>query len=336
MAYQRFSLFPDSPSFKDLFSARSLRYRWRNGDPVITTAIMAICIVVWAIEAVLFLVWPEGGNAFVNAGMLLPATAVRHPWTFITSMFLHQPTSLWHILFNMLTLWCVGPVLERMMGHWPYLALYLLSGLGGGAGLMVWAVCSPSGWMTAAYGASGALFGLFAAILVVYRRIGIDIRSMLIWMLINFLMPVITPGIAWQAHVGGFIVGGVLAWLLVTGLHAFRGKSLTWRIGIASLSIAFVILSFLWITSGQMWMNVDNAHILCLSQRRTTKYRRRFPPFLWGVDIGYPQFSHRKFLMFRHFVNILVDNPPRYPRLTHRSDLTYPQSYPRMWKTTCV
>ena len=46
MAYQRFSLFPDSPSFKDLFSARSLRYRWRNGDPVITTAIMAICIVV--------------------------------------------------------------------------------------------------------------------------------------------------------------------------------------------------------------------------------------------------------------------------------------------------
>ena len=245
MAYQRFSLFPDSPSFKDLFSARSLRYRWRNGDPVITTAIMAICIVVWAIEAVLFLVWPEGGNAFVNAGMLLPATAVRHPWTFITSMFLHQPTSLWHILFNMLTLWCVGPVLERMMGHWPYLALYLLSGLGGGAGLMVWAVCSPSGWMTAAYGASGALFGLFAAILVVYRRIGIDIRSMLIWMLINFLMPVITPGSAWQAHVGGFIVGGVLAWLLVTGLHAFRGKSLTWRTTVYGITVFVVVVAII-------------------------------------------------------------------------------------------
>lgn len=245
MAYQRFSLFPDSPSFKDLFSARSLRYRWRNGDPVITTAIMAICIVVWAIEAVLFLVWPEGGNAFVNAGMLLPSTAVRHPWTFITSMFLHQPTSLWHILFNMLTLWCVGPVLERMMGHWPYLALYLLSGLGGGAGLMVWAVCSPSGWMTAAYGASGALFGLFAAILVVYRRIGIDIRSMLIWMLINFLMPVITPGIAWQAHVGGFIVGGVLAWLLVTGLHAFRGKSLTWRTTVYGITVFVVVMAII-------------------------------------------------------------------------------------------
>lgn len=177
--------------------------------------------------------------------MLLPATAVRHPWTFITSMFLHQPTSLWHILFNMLTLWCVGPVLERMMGHWPYLALYLLSGLGGGAGLMVWAVCSPSGWMTAAYGASGALFGLFAAILVVYRRIGIDIRSMLIWMLVNFLMPVITPGIAWQAHVGGFIVGGVLAWLLVTGLHAFRGKSLAWRTTVYGITVFVVVVAII-------------------------------------------------------------------------------------------
>ena len=132
-----------------------------------------------------------------------------------------------------------------MMGHWPYLALYLLSGLGGGAGLMVWAVCSPSGWMTAAYGASGALFGLFAAILVVYRRIGIDIRSMLIWMLINFLMPVITPGIAWQAHVGGFIVGGVLAWLLVTGLHAFRGKSLAWRTTVYGITVFVVVVAII-------------------------------------------------------------------------------------------
>ena len=106
---------------------------------------------------------------------------------------------------------------------------------------MVWAVCSPSGWMTAAYGASGALFGLFAAILVVYRRIGMDIRSMLIWMLINFLMPVITPGIAWQAHIGGFIIGGLFAWLLVSGLHALRGKSLGWRAAVYGVAVFLVI-----------------------------------------------------------------------------------------------
>ncbi|WP_270560487.1 rhomboid family intramembrane serine protease [Bifidobacterium dentium] len=244
MAYQRFSLFPDSPSFKDLFSARSLRYRWRNGDPLITTGIMAVCIVVWIVEVVLNLVWQGGLNAMLNAGMLMPATAVHKPWTFISSMFLHQPNSLWHILFNMLTLWCVGPVLERMMGHWSFLALYAVSGLAGGTGMMLWAVLSgASGWITPVYGASGALFGLFAAILVVYRRIGLDIRSMMIWMLINFLMPVIMPNIAWQAHLGGFLFGGMFTWLLVSGLRVLRGKSLLRRTLIYGTVMVIVIIA---------------------------------------------------------------------------------------------
>lgn len=205
---------------------------------------MAVCIVVWIVEAVLNLVWQGGLNAMLNAGMLMPATAVHKPWTFITSMFLHQPNSLWHILFNMLTLWCVGPVLERMMGHWSFLALYAVSGLAGGTGMMLWAVPSgASGWITPVYGASGALFGLFAAILVVYRRIGLDIRSMMIWMLINFLMPVIMPNIAWQAHLGGFLFGGMFTWLLVSGLRILRGKSLPRRTLIYGTVMGIVIIA---------------------------------------------------------------------------------------------
>ena len=205
---------------------------------------MAVCIVVWIVEAVLNLVWQGGLNAMLNAGMLMPATAVHKPWTFITSMFLHQPNSLWHILFNMLTLWCVGPVLERMMGHWSFLALYAVSGLAGGTGMMLWAVLSgASGWITPVYGASGALFGLFAAILVVYRRIGLDIRSMMIWMLINFLMPVIMPNIAWQAHLGGFLFGGMFTWLLVSGLRILRGKSLQRRTLIYGTVMVIVIIA---------------------------------------------------------------------------------------------
>lgn len=205
---------------------------------------MAVCIVVWIVEAVLNLVWQGGLNAMLNAGMLMPATAVHKPWTFITSMFLHQPNSLWHILFNMLTLWCVGPVLERMMRHWSFLALYAVSGLAGGTGMMLWAVLSgASGWITPVYGASGALFGLFAAILVVYRRIGLDIRSMMIWMLINFLMPVIMPNIAWQAHLGGFLFGGMFTWLLVSGLRILRGKSLPRRTLIYGTVMGIVIIA---------------------------------------------------------------------------------------------
>ena len=205
---------------------------------------MAVCIVVWIVEAVLNLVWQGGLNAMLNAGMLMPATAVHKPWTFITSMFLHQPNSLWHILFNMLTLWCVGPVLERMMGHWSFLALYAVSGLAGGTGMMLWAVLSgASGWITPVYGASGALFGLFAAILVVYRRIGLDLRSMMIWMLINFLRPVIMPNIAWQAHLGGFLFGGMFTWLLVSGLRVLRGKSLLRRTLIYGTVMVIVIIA---------------------------------------------------------------------------------------------
>lgn len=212
-------MFPDSPSARSLFNRNALRYQWRSNGPVITGAIILVCVAVWVVEALLMLVWPTGGAIMVYYGRFDPLLAVAEPWRFITSMFLHAPKSLMHIAFNMLTLWCVGPILEKLMGHWPFLALYLISGFGGSLGLMAWAALEPSGqgWLTGAYGASGALFGLFAAMLIVYRRIGEDIRSMLIWMGINFLMPFLTPGIAWQAHVGGFIIGGLFTLLLVSG-----------------------------------------------------------------------------------------------------------------------
>ena len=238
MAYQRFSLFPDSPSFKDLFSARSLRYRWRNGDPVITTAIMAICIVVWAIEAVLFLVWPEGGNAFVNAGMLLPATAVRHPWTFITSMFLHQPTSLWHILFNMYSLFIFGCVLEHVWGGKKFLLFYLVTGIGAAlihSGVMYLEAISLQNaleagniaanieltqlYTTPTVGASGAIYGLLLAygmlfpnnvMQLIFPPVALKAKYfVLIFGALELLLGITNSGgsIAHFAHLGGMIFG---------------------------------------------------------------------------------------------------------------------------------
>ena len=206
MSNGRFSLFPGAPSAHNLFSKRAIQYQWRSNGPVFTSAIIIACVAVWVVEMVFSLFWPLGLATMIYYGRLDPMTAVAQPWMFLTSMFLHSPKSVLHILFNMLALWSVGPVLEKMMGHWPFLALYVLSGLGGGLGLMSWAALWPggTGWLGGAYGASGALFGLFAAMLVVYRRIGEDIRSMLVWMAVNFLMPFLVGGIAWQAHVGGF------------------------------------------------------------------------------------------------------------------------------------
>lgn len=242
MAY-RFNLFPGSPTIRDMFSKRAIRYQWRDNGPVITTAILLICVAVWIVELLLWLLWPSGLTELLGFGMFQPMHAVSRPWTFITSMFLHQPTSLMHILFNMISLWAVAPVLERLMGHWPFLALYLLSGIGGGLGMMAWGVITPngSGWLNASYGASGALFGLFASLLIVYRRIGIDISSMMVWMVINFAMPFVMRNIAWQAHVGGFLIGALFTWLLISGAHSLRGKSLTYRTAVYG-AIVFVLL----------------------------------------------------------------------------------------------
>ena len=66
---------------------------------------------------------------------------------------------------------------------------------------------------------------------------------MMIWMLINFLMPVIMPNIAWQAHLGGFLFGGMFTWLLVSGLRVLRGKSLLRRTLIYGTVMVIVIIA---------------------------------------------------------------------------------------------
>ena len=219
---------------------------------MVTWSLIAACVCVWAVEVLLRVLWPSGFAAMLNAGMVMPLTMVSRPWTWLTSMFMHAPSPL-HILFNMIALWSVGPMLERMMGHLRFLALYLISGLGGSVGLLVWARLSgswlsalyggSSAWLTPVYGASGALFGLFAAVLVVYRRVGEDIRSMLVWMAVNFLMPFVVGGIAWQSHAGGFVTGGVLTWLLVAGVPAWRRRSFTWRMCVYGVAVVAVLLA---------------------------------------------------------------------------------------------
>jgi membrane associated rhomboid family serine protease len=99
-----------------------------------------------------------------------------------------------------------GPPLEAALGRIRFTALYLLSALGGSA--VSYAFNPPT---SASLGASGAVFGLLAAFLVVNRRLGRDTSRVAVLLLVIFVYGVITPGVDWRAHLGGLVAGALAA-----------------------------------------------------------------------------------------------------------------------------
>ncbi|MET9424339.1 rhomboid family intramembrane serine protease [Streptomyces sp. NPDC006540] len=131
-----------------------------------------------------------------------------------TAMFLHEEA--WHIFFNMLLLWWLGGPLEEALGRVRYLALYLISGLAGSA--FTYLLELPA---QGSLGASGAIYGLLGATVVLMRRLRQDLRPIMVLIAINLVITFFWAGIAWQAHIGGLIAGVVIAYGLV---HAPQGK----------------------------------------------------------------------------------------------------------------
>jgi membrane associated rhomboid family serine protease len=124
----------------------------------------------------------------------------------ITTIFLHA--SVLHILFNMYSLFIFGPIMEQLLGRARFLALFFLAGFGGSVAVLL---IAPN---VAVLGASGAIFGLFTGFFVIQRRLGGNSNQLLVLIVINLVIGFIPGlGIAWQAHVGGLVVGGAVAWI---------------------------------------------------------------------------------------------------------------------------
>jgi membrane associated rhomboid family serine protease len=161
-------------------------------------------------------------------GRWLPGAADGAWWQVLTSTFTH--VEIWHIAFNMLALWFLGPQLELAIGRARFLALYLLSGLSGSA-LVLWA--SPEYQSTV--GASGAIFGLLGALLVLAVKVGGNVSQLGGWLLLNVVITFTFPNISWQGHLGGFIGGVLVAAVLVYSPRERRG---TWQlIGLGAISL---------------------------------------------------------------------------------------------------
>lgn len=149
----------------------------------------------------------------------------------VTSMFAHE--AIWHIAFNMLSLWWLGGPLEQALGRIRYFALYMVSGLAGSA--LTYLLAAPG---SASLGASGAIFGLFGATAVLMRRLNYDLRPVLALLAINLIFTFTWTNIAWEAHIGGLVAGVIVGYAMV---HAPRERRTLVQYGTCAAVLAVVI-----------------------------------------------------------------------------------------------
>jgi len=194
------------------------------------TRMPAVTASLIAVNALVFLLELLRGETFITSWSLVPADIVagRHLFTILSSMFMHGSFS--HILGNMVFLWAFGPEIEDLMGRGRYLVFYLLGGL---AATFAQVAADPTSTVSN-LGASGAIAAVMGAFLVTYPRD--KIRSLLVifvfirtayipaallvgvWFLMQLVNlgavaqnPQPSGGVAYAAHVGGFIFGAVTA-----------------------------------------------------------------------------------------------------------------------------
>jgi membrane associated rhomboid family serine protease len=221
-----------APRTKSAARTRLARLR-APGQPTVTYSIIALTLVVFLLQLIPGL---DVTERLLYAGVYSYPGSFE-PWRMVTSVFVHSTGFLFHVLLNMYTLWIFGQILEGMLGRGRFLALYLLSGLAGSLGVLF--LASP---LTPVVGASGAIFGLMGAFLVIQRRLGGNATQLLVLVGINLVIGFI-PGfsIAWQAHVGGLIGGAVIGLIFVqTRSRAKRGLQFAL---LAAVAVVLVALS---------------------------------------------------------------------------------------------
>jgi membrane associated rhomboid family serine protease len=172
--------------------------------PAVTVIIMA-CVVVWLAEQ-------SSGHRLIGKLQLEPQNMRGRGYTWFTSLFTHA-IAVPHLLFNMFALYRVGPTLESYLGTEAFLVVYFVAGFAGNALFYFWTKNKHQ--RSAAVGASGAIYGLIGAVGVIVLMNGGDMSYVVQSFVSMIIYSFISRGICWQAHVGGFIAGGISAALLL-------------------------------------------------------------------------------------------------------------------------
>jgi membrane associated rhomboid family serine protease len=149
-----------------------------------------------------------GDVLIANFALFAPSVANGQWWLLISAGFLHG--SIFHLLFNTYILWVIGSQLESIVGKINFVIIYFVSLLGGSFASYLF---SPFG--SYSIGASGAIFGLMGAMLVVGRKRNLDISQITTLVAINVVIGFVLSGIDWRAHLGGLAAGAFITWVLL-------------------------------------------------------------------------------------------------------------------------
>jgi len=188
----------------------------------------------------------SGGGAVTNDFGLVPALVNDGEWyRLVTAGFLHAGP--FHLLLNMFALYILGTLLEPVIGTPRFIGIYVASLLSGSFGVVL---LEPDS-LGATVGASGAIFGLFAAAFVIARGRGLqDIASQIGFLiLINLAFTFGVPGISIGGHLGGLVGGGICALLVLAGDRgAFGPRRVVAEVGLMAAlalicAVAAVVLS---------------------------------------------------------------------------------------------
>ncbi len=161
------------------------------------------------------------------------------PYRFLTSMFLHSGPM--HIVMNVLSLYLIGKILERLFTPSAYIAIYFITGI---FGSLIYIYISPFEW---AVGASGAIFGMFGALAGfawVHRKTMQEefmqfMRSFGMILLLNLGLGLAMPQIAMSAHIGGLVAG------IISGIIMAKNPNYLWAYLLGSAVLVFLISNYL-------------------------------------------------------------------------------------------
>ncbi|HWH98348.1 MAG TPA: rhomboid family intramembrane serine protease [Pseudolysinimonas sp.] len=229
--------------------ARALRPR-RSGFA--TYALMGLIVVAYAGQ------WLSGGG-LTSAWVLNPTLVGAEPWRLLTSAFLHSPATIIHLLFNLYALYAFGPALEAFLGRARFLALYFSAALGGSLGVLSLyalaiatdgaSIAATGGFLSpsSALGASGAIFGLLGAYLPLRRAIGVNVTQLLIVLGINVVLGFVASGIAWEAHLGGLLVGAAVGWVYLRTRRPAQRRAQA--LGVAGIAVGLLVVFVLFVAS---------------------------------------------------------------------------------------